>query len=122
MPYFRPLNSSDYDFHPNMTWGEKVMHHMVSLANEQQIDLNNLWDIHYLGTLYFGTPSNQKAQVTFDTGSDWLTVKSDLCVSSCEKPIIYNHTKSSSAVPQGDGWMKLESFDQEYGSANLTGY
>ena len=58
MPYFKPLNSSDYDFHLNMTWGEKIMHHMASLAGEYQIDLKNVMNSQYLGTVYLGTPSD----------------------------------------------------------------
>ena len=40
----------------------------------------NILNSQYLGKMFFGSNvSQQEATVVFDTGSNWLTVTSDLC-------------------------------------------
>ena len=39
----------------------------------------NIFNSYYIGEIYFGSPISQPARVVFDTGSNWLTVTSDLC-------------------------------------------
>lgn len=58
-------------------------------------DLSNIKDIEYLGNIYIGTPSSQKARVVFDTGSDWLTIKACLTEAHC-------HTKKVKAKDPQD--------------------
>jgi hypothetical protein len=45
--------------------------------------LVNVKDIEFLGEIYIGTPNSQPAKVVFDTGSDWLTIKSCLTEAHC---------------------------------------
>jgi hypothetical protein len=45
--------------------------------------LSNIKDIEYLGNIFIGTPTSQRARVVFDTGSDWLTIKSCLTEAHC---------------------------------------
>jgi hypothetical protein len=46
-------------------------------------ELTNIKDIEFLGNIYLGSPSSQVAKVVFDTGSDWLTIKSCLTEAHC---------------------------------------
>ena len=41
--------------------------------------MKNVLNTQYLGKMYFGAPISQEAIIVFDTGSNWLTVTSDLC-------------------------------------------
>ena len=50
-------------------------------------ELLNAKDISYLGPIFIGTPKSQGAMVVYDTGSDWLTVKSCLSERHCHKKI-----------------------------------
>lgn len=74
----------------------------------------NILNSQYLGNLYFGSPFSQKATVVFDTGSNWLTVTSDLC-KKC-KTHAYKTKYSETAVSTD------EIISQKYGSADLSGY
>ena len=58
-----------------------------------RVEMKNILNSQYLADMYFGDPS-QKATVVFDTGSNWLTVTSELC-DIC-KSNAYITTKSSS--------------------------
>lgn len=62
--------------------------------------------------MYFGDPS-QKATVVFDTGSNWLTVTTELC-DTC-KSHAYITSKSSKKTTSN------EFIEQKYGSASLSG-
>ena len=46
-------------------------------------ELTNVKDVEFLGDIYIGSPSSQVARVVFDTGSDWLTIKSCLTEAHC---------------------------------------
>ncbi len=48
-----------------------------------RLELTNILNTQYIGQLYLGSPVSQQAKVVFDTGSNWLTVTSDLC-DSCK--------------------------------------
>ena len=97
----------------NATKFEKVMKHFETIANEQsnqiknkfsqfiegvdassgsRVDMKNVLNSQYLSEIYFGTPISQAATVVFDTGSNWVTVTSDLC-SNCPN-IAYQTSKS----------------------------
>lgn len=73
----------------------------------------NILNSQYLGTLYFGSPNGQRATVVFDTGSNWLTVTSDLC-KECSTQA-YKTKGSDSAINTS------ENISQKYGSADLSG-
>lgn len=62
----------------------------VASTQEQWIrsDLENVKDIEFLGNIYIGTPHSQLAKVVFDTGSDWLTIKSCLTEAHCHKTMV----------------------------------
>ena len=61
-----------------------------------------------------GSPVSQKATVVFDTGSNWLTVTSDLC----KKCTTHAYkTKMSETAVSTD-----EIISQKYGSADLSGF
>jgi hypothetical protein len=68
-------------------------------VGEIKSDVVNLLNVNYLGHIYFGTPANQKTTCIFDTTSNWVAVKSDICLGSgsCKEPV-YDHTNSSSAI------------------------
>lgn len=50
-------------------------------------DLLNSRDISFLGPVFLGSPKSQGAMVVYDTGSDWLTVKSYLTEANSHKQI-----------------------------------
>jgi len=58
-------------------------------------ELVNIKDIEFLGEIYIGMPNSQPAKVVFDTGSDWLTIKSCLTEAHC-------HRKKVKAKKPGD--------------------
>lgn len=64
--------------------------------------------------MYMGS-ANQKMNVIWDTGSDWLVVDTDFCV-DCLAPT-YTTAASSTFVKQNTYVIQ-----QSYGSANLYGY
>ena len=50
-------------------------------------------DVSYLGPVFLGEPHSQPALVVYDTGSDWLTVKSCYTEKHCNYQ--YKHTSNS---------------------------
>ena len=50
-------------------------------------ELLNAKDISYLGPVFIGSPRSQGAMVVYDTGSDWLTVKSCFTEQHCHMKI-----------------------------------
>jgi hypothetical protein len=40
-------------------------------------EITNIMNSQYLGEIYFGNNNSMNATVVFDTGSAWLTVKSE---------------------------------------------
>lgn len=50
-------------------------------------DLLNSRDISFLGPVFIGSPKSQGAMVVYDTGSDWLTIKSFLTDKNSHKII-----------------------------------
>jgi hypothetical protein len=77
-----------------------------------RVEMKNILNSQYLANMYFGNPS-QEATVVFDTGSNWLTVTTELC-DSC-KSNSFITTKSSTAETSKDP------IEQKYGSASLEG-
>ena len=47
--------------------------------------------------MYFGTPESQGASLVFDTGSNWLTVVSDLC-EKCLVPKYYSQVSETAEL------------------------
>lgn len=82
-----------------------VSHPMGTLSNDfsKRVDLVNIANTQYLGNLYLGTPNSQENLLVFDTGSNWLVVISDYCVSNknCTRAN-YNTSKSQSALKLED--------------------
>ena len=77
--------------------------------------MKNVLNSQYLSTIYFGTPESQEATVVFDTGSNWLTVTSNMCINCNTKAYDVNSSLTAIRIQQ-------DPFEQKYGSANLTGY
>ena len=50
-----------------------------------RLELTNSGDVSYLGPIFIGMPRSQGAMVVYDTGSDWLTVKSCITETHCHK-------------------------------------
>ena len=50
-------------------------------------DMFNAKDVSYLAPVFIGTPLSQGAMVVYDTGSDWLTVKSCITEKHCNKKV-----------------------------------
>ena len=74
------------------------------------VDLDNISNVQYLGALTIGGYESKK--LVFDTGSDWLTITSDICDDTCSSKAVYKTANGSTQnVP----------LPMIYGSANLTG-
>lgn len=68
--------------------GQSLLQESQSISLEQQLsveemlqyttELENLMNAQYIGGLFFGSPKPQYAELSFDTGSNWLTVTSSL--------------------------------------------
>ena len=50
-------------------------------------ELLNAKDVSYLGPIFLGLPKSQGAMVVYDTGSDWLTVKSCITEMHCNRRV-----------------------------------
>lgn len=86
------------------------------ITGGHRVDMINILNSQYLGKMFFGSPAYQEeATVVFDTGSNWLTVTSDLC-SSCTSQK-YNTVKQKKYNAATDN----EPIEQRYGSADLSG-
>ena len=75
----------------------------------------NVLNSQYKGEMFFGSPLSQPAMVIFDTGSNWVTVISDLCTECEQARVKYKTELSQTARQIGD------EFSQQYGSAELSG-
>jgi len=67
---------------------------MASLTSSEMlkysVELENLLNSQYIGQLYIGSPKLQYADLSFDTGSNWLTVTSSLGANRGEKAGAYD--------------------------------
>lgn len=81
---------------------------------DARVDITNYLNLQYVGPLYMGS-ANQKVNVIWDTGSDWLVLDTDFCT-NCIQPV-FNTASSTS-------FTKLNTYviQQVYGSASLYGY
>lgn len=79
-------------------------------------ELENLMNAQYIGALYLGSPKQQYAELSFDTGSNWLTVTSSLGSVRGQKKGAYDlmQTGSGFAVSQ-------QIVNEKYGSTYLNG-
>lgn len=117
----------------NSTMQKKVPHlHLL------RKELQNIKDIEFLGSIYLGSPTSQKARVVLDTGSDWLTIKGCLSEAHCHTRKIINLIEQNSKlkgkpVEQPDTVYFMNQtvtgqavnnigFPLSYGSANLEGF
>lgn len=97
-------------------------------------ELTNVRDIEFLGDIYLGSPSSQLAKVVFDTGSDWLTIKSCLTEAHCHmKKLAPEALAQSQTAKMADTVYYMNQtltgqavnnigFPLSYGSANLEGF
>ena len=78
-------------------------------------ELENLMNAQYIGGLYLGSPLQQYAELSFDTGSNWLTCTSSLGSYGGQKGAFdLRQTNSGYAVSQ-------QIVNEKYGSTYLTG-
>lgn len=88
-------------------------------SSSEDIALLNLQDSEYYGSIAMGSPP-QTFKVIFDTGSSNLWVPSSSCDAStypsCSNHTLYDHTKSSTYVKNGEG------FTLPYGSGVCSGF
>lgn len=138
----RVLSSSGQEAFPIGSDSSTTRHEGV--PSEIEVPLYNIKDVSYLAYIYVGSPVGQKAKVVFDTGSNWLTVKSCLSGMHCHvgpkkvmnpksgKPlkdnngkdvkvnktdVVYYWNQSKTGYPANKVAHPLA-----YGSANLEGY
>ena len=65
----------------------KNMYDGMENMNAFREPLINDRDVSYLGPVFIGEPFSQTALVVYDTGSDWLTVKSCYTDKHCNKKV-----------------------------------
>lgn len=86
------------------------------ITGGHRVDMINILNSQYLGKMYFGSATYQEeATVVFDTGSNWLTVTSDLCPGCTSQKYSTVKQKKYKAITEN------EPIEQRYGSADLTG-
>ena len=80
------------------------------------VELENLLNAQYIGAMYIGSPKQQYAELSFDTGSNWLTVTSSLGAKRGQKNGAYDlhQTKTGYALSS-------EIVQEKYGSTDLNG-
>jgi len=87
----------------------------LTSSNPPSVRLTDVQDAEYYGEVEIGSPP-QKFQVIYDTGSSNLWVPSKTC-SNCKKGSpLYDSTKSSTYVKNGQG------FSMQYGTGSCNGY
>ena len=89
----------------------KVGHPRVGEASK--VPIFNHLNMVYTGSIWAGS-QNQRLEVVFDTGSDWLVLETDLC-SNCIAPF-YKTEESKTIVIDSSSTSSIN-----YGSASLTG-
>lgn len=78
-------------------------------------ELENLMNAQYLGGVYLGSPTQQYAELSFDTGSNWLTVTSSLgSMQGLKGAYDLMQTRTGFAVSQ-------QIVNEKYGSTYLNG-
>lgn len=63
------------------------------------LELENLLNAQYIGALYLGSPKPQYAELSFDTGSNWLTVTSSLGAKRDKKSGAYDLKQTKTGYP-----------------------
>ena len=63
------------------------MYDDVDATTSFRAELLNAADVSYLGPIFIGEPKSQGAMVVYDTGSDWLTVKSCFTKQHCNEEV-----------------------------------
>ena len=74
-------------FVDNKETGMQNIYDSKSNLKAIRTELLNARDISFLGPVFLGSPKSQGAMVVYDTGSDWLTVKSCFSEGLCHKKI-----------------------------------
>lgn len=57
---------------------------------EREVDLIDLDESEYIGTIYLGSPKSQPVRVVFDTGSEYLAVTTNLCNNQKMNSFLYS--------------------------------
>ena len=57
---------------------------------QREVDLIDLDESEYIGTIYLGSPNSQPVRVVFDTGSEYLAVTSNLCSNKKMNSFLYS--------------------------------
>lgn len=91
---------------------------MLSVEEHLQftVELDNVLNAQYIGALYIGSPKEQYAELSFDTGSNWLTVTSSLGSKRGQKAGAYDL-----AVTRTGYALSSEIIQEKYGSTDLNG-
>jgi len=87
----------------------------LKVSEPGSIIINDYMESQYFGEIGLGTPA-QKFNVIFDTGSSDVWVPSASCGKSCSGHPKYDHSNSSTYIPNG------APFDILYGSGPVSGY
>ena len=72
------------------------------VESDSKIDITNYINEQYTGSVYMGS-AQEALDVIYDTGSDWLTVDTDLCSNCASLDSTYFNTASSSTYTVVDG-------------------
>ena len=70
----------------------------IVLDSGIRLEMTNILNTQYIGQIYLGSPFSQQAKVVFDTGSNWLTVTSDLCEKCKDQAYSVKNSKSQKRV------------------------
>lgn len=96
-------------------WGPRLGLEFTALNNSASIELTDVEDAYYYGSISIGTPA-QSFSIDFDTGSANLWIPSASCTNCAKTASTYTSAASSTYAPDGSA------FSIVYGSGACSGF